>query len=184
MMPLVSAIIATYNYGRFLPLALDSALQQTYRPLEIVVIDDGSTDDTPAIMQRYRDARISYHRMVHGGQPKAKNQGARLSQGEYLAYLDADDQWLPAKIEKQVALFDRNPSLGLAYCRKRVVDEQGFALEEEQPPLYHGPHVFAKFRHLFFLYGSAPRLRTIGRFRRRHSYGHRLRFMASPRQAI
>src|SRR5262249_54205625 len=113
MNPAVSVVVATYNYGRFLAGALNSALSQTLTNLEIIVVDDGSTDETSEVIRPYlNEPRIKYERTEHVGQPAAKNHGIRLSRAPLVAFLDADDLWLPRKLERQAALFQADPELG------------------------------------------------------------------------
>ena len=103
MTPRVSVVVATYNYARFLGGALQSALGQTFRDLEAIVVDDGSTDDTAAVVRPFlADGRVRYVRTDHRGQPQAKNTGVRLARAPLVAFLDADDLWLPAKLERQL----------------------------------------------------------------------------------
>jgi glycosyltransferase involved in cell wall biosynthesis len=147
MTPAVSVVVATYNYGRYLPGALESALGQTFRDVEVLVIDDGSTDGTPDVVRRYLgDPRLRYYRTGHVGQPAAKNTGIRLARAPLVAFLDADDLWLPAKLERQVALFRRDPGLGVAYTRRLVIDEDGREVAYEHPAVYRGMILDALFR--------------------------------------
>src|SRR5262249_1655616 len=133
MTPAVSVVIATHNYGRYLSGALDSALGQTIRDMEIVVIDDGSTDDTPAVVRPYlRDSRVTYHRTERRGQPRAKNLGIQLSRAPFVAFLDSDDIWLPAKLERQLPVF-ADAEVGVVYSRRLMIDEEGWELEYAQP---------------------------------------------------
>src|SRR5215217_4330239 len=92
--PLVTALINTYNYGRYLPYAINSVLNQTYPNIEIIVVDDGSTDQTPQIVAQYKGLVRSI-RTENGGQGHAFNVGIPLARGELLMLLDADDLWLP-----------------------------------------------------------------------------------------
>jgi glycosyltransferase involved in cell wall biosynthesis len=155
MSPRVSVIVATYNYGRFLAGALDSALRQTLPDFELFVIDDGSTDGTEAVAAPYlADRRVQYHRTDHLGQPGAKNTGIRLSTAPLIAFLDADDAWLPTKLERQVALFERDPAVGVTYTRRRVMDEEGHELEHREPPLYRGDVLAALLRDNFVCFSS------------------------------
>jgi glycosyltransferase involved in cell wall biosynthesis len=101
--PLVSAVIPTYNYGQFVAEAVESALAQTYSPLEVVVVDDGSTDDTAERLQPYR-GRIRYLYQENRGLSGARNAGIRAARGEYVALLDSDDAWKPEKITAQMSL--------------------------------------------------------------------------------
>jgi glycosyltransferase involved in cell wall biosynthesis len=101
--PLVSVIIPTYNRSDVVCRAIDSALTQTYKKLEVIVVDDGSTDETPATLKRYGDRIVSLVQQ-NAGPSVARNVGIRRSKGDIIAFLDSDDYWLPTKIEKQVAL--------------------------------------------------------------------------------
>jgi glycosyltransferase involved in cell wall biosynthesis/acyl carrier protein len=124
----VSVVIPTYNYARFLATAVESALNQTYRNLEIVVVDDGSTDDTPAVMQPFLDnPRVRYIRQENRGASAARNVGIRESDGPLVAFLDADDIWEATKLEKQAPCF-ANPIIGVVYSAVTLIDEAGRAL--------------------------------------------------------
>jgi glycosyltransferase involved in cell wall biosynthesis len=162
MTPTVSVIVTSYNYGRFLPEAMDSVLAQTLRDLEVIVIDDGSTDDTAAVTQRYLgDPRIRYHRTDHLGQPKAKNTGIRLTRAGLIAFLDADDAWMPTKLEKQVALFQNRPEVGVVYSRRLMMDEAGRDMPYRQPTLYRGEVLGAMFRRPFVCFSSCMVRRSV-----------------------
>jgi glycosyltransferase involved in cell wall biosynthesis len=156
MSPAVSVVIATYNYGRFLAGAVDSVLGQTYRALEVIVVDDGSTDDTPRIMRTYAgDPRVRYHRAENRGPAAARNTGIRLGQAPLVAFLDADDRWLPRKLEQQVRLFKEDAAVGLAYARRLLMDEAGRWLAYEQPRLYRGDVLAPLYRTNFICLSSA-----------------------------
>jgi glycosyltransferase involved in cell wall biosynthesis len=162
MNPAVSVAVATFNYGRFLRAAVESVLRQTFGAFELIVIDDGSTDVTPRVVRPFlADPRVRYHRIEHAGQPAAKNAGVRLARAPLLAFLDADDTWLPTKLARQVALFRDDPELGVAYTRRWLVDEQGQRLEYQQPPLYRGNVLDALFRTNFVCYSSAMVRRAV-----------------------
>lgn len=136
--PLVSVVIATYNMARFLPLALRSALGQSYENVEVLVIDDGSQDDTQAAMAPFRsDHRVRYVFQQNGGQASAKNHGIREARGEYVAFLDADDMWVPDKLERQMPLF-RSRRVGVVYSRFSYIDEAGRDLRIEDYELFRG----------------------------------------------
>jgi glycosyltransferase involved in cell wall biosynthesis len=123
-MPRVSTIIPSYNCAQFVGRAVDSALQQTYRDQEIIVIDDGSTDDTRAVMARFGTA-VRYARQDNGGVSRARNHGLSLAGGEFVAYLDADDLWYPDKLEKQIAFLDTHSECGFVHTDVDVVNEDG-----------------------------------------------------------
>ncbi|MEA2239237.1 MAG: hypothetical protein QOC81_3961 [Thermoanaerobaculia bacterium] len=120
----VSVIIPTYNYGRFLREAVDSALAQTYTPVEVIVVDDGSTDDTPQILAEYGE-RIRVIRQNNRGVGAARNRGIAAASGEYLAFLDSDDIWRPQALEREIARFDDDPGLGLVHCGAEVFGPDG-----------------------------------------------------------
>jgi glycosyltransferase involved in cell wall biosynthesis len=156
MTPGVSVIMCTYNYGRFLGAALDSVLEQTYPDFEVIVVDDDSTDDTPWIMDGYQvDPRVRYERITHRGQAGAKNVGIDLAQAPLIAFLDADDIWLPDKLKRQVALMNANPEVGVIYSPKLLMDEAGRALESSPQILHRGQVLPALFRDNFVCFSSA-----------------------------
>src|SRR5437867_450686 len=103
MNPLVSVIIPCFEQGRFLSDAIDSVLAQTYRNTEIIVVNDGSTDNTSEVAGRYGD-RVRYFDLPHSGPSRPRNKGLCEARGEFVQFLDADDALLPTKLEKQVRL--------------------------------------------------------------------------------
>lgn len=124
--PLVSVVTTTWNAADYLRAAIDSALAQTYRPLEIIVVDDGSTDHTAAVCAAYGD-RIRYFRRERDGSRGggAISQAYETARGDYLAPLDHDDLWHPEKIERQVAAIRANPGTGAVFTRFRLIDSAG-----------------------------------------------------------
>lgn len=119
----VSVIIPNYNYGRFLRQAIDSALAQTYQNIEIIVADDGSTDDSDQIIESY-GTRIRSFKQANAGVSAVRNRAFAEARGELVALLDSDDIWLPDKLEKQVKLFADN-EIGLVHCGCQDFDETG-----------------------------------------------------------
>lgn len=121
-MPTVSVILPTYNRAYCLRRSIDSVLNQTFTDFELIVINDGSTDDTADLVRSYRDPRLTYvHHNENLGQTERLNEGIWLTQGEFIAFQDSDDEWLPEKLEKQVAVFlDPNQitGIGVVYCDK------------------------------------------------------------------
>jgi glycosyltransferase involved in cell wall biosynthesis len=111
-LPRVSVVIPTYNCAAYLADALDSVLAQSYPNIEIIVVDDGSTDDTEAVLRRYRDRLIQVHK-TNGGLASARNAGLALASGEFVAQLDADDICHPERIAAQVAVFRQQPDVVL-----------------------------------------------------------------------
>jgi glycosyltransferase involved in cell wall biosynthesis len=124
--PLVSVVIPNYNCARFLPAALDTALAQTYPHVEVIVVDDGSRDDSLDVLRPYED-RVRVITQANQGVAAARNHGISASRGDLVAFLDADDEWHPEKLAKQVPLF-RRPAVGLVYCSLEYIDESGALL--------------------------------------------------------
>ena len=137
--PLVSVIIPTYNRALILKETIQSVLEQTYERLELIVIDDGSTDDTQAVVDGFKDERIIYIKQEHKGLPSARNKGIENAKGEYIAFLDSDDMWLPEKIDKQLKIFNKNKlKLGVVYCGVEYIDEKSRKAKEKKLPAYKG----------------------------------------------
>jgi len=112
--PAISVIIPAYNAAEFLPETIESALAQNYQPLEIIVVDDGSTDSTPSVLESFGN-QIRVIRQPNAGLGRARNRGIAESSGAWIALLDADDRWLPGKLQKQVAVLRDNPRVGLVH---------------------------------------------------------------------
>jgi len=113
-MPRVSAIIPTYNRKAFVLEAVDSVLTQTYGDYELIVVDDGSTDGTGEALKRY-GGRVRYAYQQNQGVSLARNRGLEIAHGEFIAFLDSDDLWLPKKLEIQVAFMDKHPEAEICY---------------------------------------------------------------------
>jgi glycosyltransferase involved in cell wall biosynthesis len=126
--PLVSVIIPAYNAEAFIGATLDSVLSQTYRSLEVVVVDDGSSDGTERLVRvvAERDPRVRLLRQPNGGVARARNFGIQSSSGDYVAPLDADDIWFPDKLARQVeCLGASGPEVGVVYCGSAYIDAAG-----------------------------------------------------------
>ena len=121
--PLVSVIVPTYNCGEFINETLASILSQSYKNTEIIVVDDGSTDNTSEVVGAIinRDSRISYIYKANGGQPTARNEGLRAVRGELVAFCDSDDIWMPDKLKLQTPYF-RDPKIGACYTGMQRFD--------------------------------------------------------------
>ena len=117
----ISVIVPTFNYGSFIKEAIESVLDQTCPAAEIIVVDDGSTDDTGRVVE-YFGERVRYLKQTNAGVSAARNAGIEVSSGDLIAFLDADDTWLPEKIEKQVARFVEDDQIGLVHCGLREFD--------------------------------------------------------------
>ncbi len=123
MNPTVSVIIPTYNYARFIGEAIESVLAQTYPIAEIIIIDDGSTDETEDVVAEFGE-KVRYIKQENSSVSVARNNGAKNASGDFLAFLDADDAWLPEKIEKQIAKFREDEQIGLVHCGMREFDSE------------------------------------------------------------
>jgi glycosyltransferase involved in cell wall biosynthesis len=132
----VSAIIPVFNGEATLREAIDSALAQDLDDLEVIVIDDGSTDSTPAIIASY-GARLRHLQQPNSGPATARNAAVKNAAGEYLAFLDADDKWLPGMLRRTVALLESDPGCVLVYGDSIMVDSDGVSLESS---LVQGDH--------------------------------------------
>ncbi|PSM46076.1 glycosyl transferase family A [Chroococcidiopsis sp. CCALA 051] len=124
-MPKVSVIIPAYNSIAYLPATLDSVLRQTFTDFEVLIVDDGSSDNTAAWGSQIQDRRIQFITQANQGTCAARNTGIALAQGEYIAFLDADDLWHPTKLAKQVRYLDEHPEVGLVYTWTALIDPEG-----------------------------------------------------------
>lgn len=128
MPPLVSVVIPTFNRAGLLPRAIESVVRQTVSDWEIIVVDDGSTDDTADVLtglQATLRARLRVERQENAGSSAARNRGIDLASGSFVGLLDSDDEWLPTKLERQLRLFELAPRLGMVYCDSACVDVEG-----------------------------------------------------------
>lgn len=124
MYPTVSVVMTCYNYGKYVGQSIESVLMQTYKDFELIIINDGSTDNSDSIIKCYtKDRRIHYIMQDNAGQARAKNAGIKLSCGKYIAFLDADDLWEKEKIEMQLPLFMRNET-GVVYSNAIWIDDE------------------------------------------------------------
>jgi Glycosyltransferases, probably involved in cell wall biogenesis len=124
MTPLISVIIPNYNYSKYLREAIESVLEQTYPNIEVIVVDDGSKDNSKEILESY-EGKIKTVFQKNQGVSAARNNGAAISSGEFLAFLDADDVWFPTKIEKQVQKFLSDEGLGLVHVGVEEINADG-----------------------------------------------------------
>ncbi len=142
--PVVSVVIPAFNAAWCVRKAIDSVLAQNYRNFELIVVDDGSTDETAAVLAAYGKTIHVIHQ-ANGGLSNARNTGIRESQGEFVAFLDADDWWLPRKLERQIELMQAQPALGFCSTAARVENPQGHLVNIWECPHWQG----ALLVHLF-----------------------------------
>jgi len=131
----VSVVIPTYNRASMLPRAIESVLAQTYKNVEIMIVDDGSTDNTQAVLDGYRD-RIRCIRIENQGASHARNVGMQESRGKYIAFLDSDDAYYPNKLSIQVDWMERHPEVGMISSEFSAVHEDG-TIQENHLRQYH-----------------------------------------------
>ena len=158
-MPSVSVVIPAYNCAAYLPTAIESVLAQTFHDLEVIVVDDGSSDDSSEVVKPYLD-RIRYIRQPIKGLPGARNTGIRASTGEFIALLDADDAWRPEKLAVQMPRF-ADPEVGIVYSDFSVTYSDGRFLESylKDRPLASEGYVIESYIRSRFLFPSAMVLR-------------------------
>jgi len=130
-MPKVSVILPTYNRARFLEEAIQSVLTQDFQDYEIIVLDDGSNDNTKEIIKSFKSKKIRYFFQNNKGRSRARNRAMELAQGQYLAFLDSDDVFLPGKLTKQVKCLDEHPEVGMVYASALTMDENGRKLNKK-----------------------------------------------------
>jgi glycosyltransferase involved in cell wall biosynthesis len=123
--PKVSVILATHNRAGFLAEAIDSVLRQSFADLELIVVNDGSTDETQAVLSRFADPRLRVIRPEYRGIGAALNAGLAVAGGEYVARIDDDDVWLPHLLATEVPVLDAHPEVGLVYGRCELMDAGG-----------------------------------------------------------
>src|SRR6185503_12070287 len=145
-MPSVSIVVATYNQAGFLTEAVASVRAQTFADWELLVVDDGSTDDTAAVAARFRDDdRIRYLPGAHAERAVARNRGVAAATGDLVAFLDADDLWRPEKLARQVAALAAAPGAGACYTATRFVDGGGRPLPIRKPVRATAGRLFTAF---------------------------------------
>jgi glycosyltransferase involved in cell wall biosynthesis len=168
-MATVSILIPTYNCAALLERAVRSVAAQTLAPeaMQVVIVDDGSSDDTAervAALQRELALPILYERQANAGPSAARNRALASAGGEFIAFLDADDVWLPEKLQRQLALFD-DPRTGLVYCDVAFVDAAGRAIADypRRIHLTSGDIVLSLFLDFFLLTSAVVMRRELAR---------------------
>ena len=151
--PLVTVVIPAYNAAAYIREAVDSALAQTYKNIEVIVVNDGSTDGTARIMEPYaREKKIVYIEQPNKGLSGARNTGIRSAKGEFIALLDSDDIFLPTKIERQIGYLLNHPQCGVCYCDLlHFYEEEPGKLLKLDYRYYSGDEVFSHLLHANFI---------------------------------
>ena len=156
--PTVSVVIPAYNRAHIVGRAVRSVLNQTYQGFELIVVDDGSADDTGGAVKAFKDGRLRYLRHEKNrGAAAARNRGIGAARGRYVAFLDSDDEWLPEKLAKEVAVFQASgPAVGLVYCGKALLNEESDRILKVRMPTSQGD-VYEKLLAWDFI-GSSSRV--------------------------
>jgi glycosyltransferase involved in cell wall biosynthesis len=131
--PIVTVIIATYNRAGFISQAIGSVLSQSENRWELIIVDDGSTDNTNEVVAEHKDPRIFYQRVEHGERSRARNAGIRRSKGKFIAFLDSDDWFLPDKLHDQVLALEIHPNAGMAFGGWEVKNQAGQTIRTMMP---------------------------------------------------
>ncbi len=134
----ISVILPVYNSERWLSECINSILEQTLRPLEIIAVNDGSTDDSQTILARYGDI-LTILNQPNRGASAARNAAAQVARGEWLAFIDSDDTWNPSKLQKQAELLTSQPDVVGAYCGKNWVNQEGNATDKNDACMTYWP---------------------------------------------
>ena len=154
-LPLVSVVIPAFNMSRYIARTIASVLEQSYKEIELIIVDDGSTDDTGLIVRNITAKNIIYIFQDNKGLPAARNAGIKASKGDFIAFLDADDYWHPKKIEKQAAVFTNFPEVDAVYCNFFRVDVDDHRLPDEWNPSRLGKSLFEELLFHNIITGSA-----------------------------
>lgn len=149
-LPKVSVIIPTYNRARYICRAINSVLNQTFTDHEIIVVDDGSTDETKGVLVPF-NGKIKYIYQNNQGISGARNRGIEEARGEYIAFLDSDDWWAPEKLAEQVKVLDANPKAGIVYSRMPIINEKG-----EKIGMKPAGATGKNFKELLEIWGDLP----------------------------
>mgnify|MGYP003131613947 CR=1 FL=1 len=145
--PVVSVIVPTYNRAKYLGLALGSVLEQSYRNFELIVVDDGSSDETAEVVATFHDPRLIYIRQENLGRSIARNRALTVARGRYIAFLDSDDEYLPDKLSQQVQYLDNYPEVGMVYTSALCINDKG---DVQREYVYTASHEGDIYRQIAF----------------------------------
>lgn len=116
---LISVVIPTFNRGHLIKKCIESVLAQTYKNIEVIIVDDGSTDNTEEVVRGIEDSRVMYVYQDNQGACVARNKGIAVAKGAYIAFQDSDDEWMPEKLKKQSMILDTHPDIDIVCCKTR-----------------------------------------------------------------
>ena len=154
---MVSVVVPTYNRADIIRTCIDSVLQQTYDNVEVIVVDDGSRDDTRTVVESYGDP-VRYVHQPNGGVSSARNLGFAHARGEFIALLDSDDQFLPWKLEAQVRVLHAYLDVGMVWTDMKAVDERGTVIAENYLRTFYDAHRLARLEEVFEHGGPVDRV--------------------------
>ena len=143
----MSVVIPTYNREALIGAAVESVLRQSYKHIEIIVVDDGSTDRTRQVVQAYGE-RVRYVHQANAGAASARNRGLREARGEFIALLDSDDEWFAWKLDAQVHVLDRYPDIGMVWTDMTAVSEDGAILHDRYLRTFYNAHALARIEEV------------------------------------
>lgn len=158
----VSVIVPSYNCSRFLAEAIDSILAQTAEPEQIVIVDDGSTDDTELVVRRFKDARIEYIKQAHAGVAAARNAGLNAARGEFVTFLNADDRWGPEFIERMHGFLAEDPTVACAFSNFVWFRHTTGKIVRDQFPSYPELRRPVLLKNVPTAFGRIPKERAFG----------------------
>lgn len=142
-----SVVLTTYMFEKYIRFSIESVLSQTFEDFELIIVDDGSTDNTKKVIGEFHDPRINYYFQSHTGLPaKARNNGIKNTNGKHIAFLDGDDTWHPEKLAKCFEIFNKHPEVDLVCHDEVMKDISGKFIKN----LSYGPYVPKMFRRLLF----------------------------------
>lgn len=155
MTPAVTVVVTSFNYGRYVEAALESVRAQTMADFECIIVDDGSTDDSVAVIESFRhDSRIRLVRQQNRGVSNARNVGIELAAAPFVAFLDADDLWRAEKLQRQLDRFETDRSLGVVYTRRTIIDANDGARAALDDVAPEGEVIGPLFRQNFVCFSS------------------------------
>jgi glycosyltransferase involved in cell wall biosynthesis len=153
---LVSVIVPAYNAQAFIGGTIQSVINQTYPDWEMLIVDDGSTDETAEVVKTYlSDSRIKYIYQANQERSAARNHGIRRAAGKYIAFLDADDLWLPDKLRRQVDCLDNHPEVGLCFTGRKFINSKGIPIHTRKITVPFDKDQFTELLKCNFIANSA-----------------------------
>ena len=139
MFPRISIIMPSYNSGQYIGQAIQSVIDQTFTDWELIVVDDGSTDEAVEMVRRYLgDPRIQLHQQENQGASAARNKAMQISRGSFIAFLDSDDLWAPDKLSRQLEVFEQYPDIGVCATGIHTIDSKGVCHNRGHTRFFHG----------------------------------------------